>query len=166
MLLLCLSPPPCQPLSWSSVASPTLKPHHPLDARSVFNAGCRALLGTLKAEHFEREIMHQDPGGPALQHHQQEDEFVWVEPPARIHDDSDNDDNDENNDENSNNGGDRSDEEEEEDYDGGSGVEGVAGDDGDVDVDVGRDAGVVRRTRKVSGKRARRGFEGRRERRE
>lgn len=114
------------------------------------------MLGTLKAEHFEREIMHQDPGDPLLQHHQQEDDFVWVEPLARIHDDGDND-------EKSNNG----DDEEEDDYDdGGNGVEGIAGDGDDVDMDVGHDAGVVRRTRRVSGKRARRGFEGRRERRE
>lgn len=122
----------------------------------MFNAGCRALLGTLKAEHLEREIMHQDPGGPVLQQHQQEDDFVWVEPPARIHDEDDNDNN-------SNDG----DDDEEEDYDdGGNGVEEIAEDGDDMDVDVGHDAGVVRRTRKVSGKRARRGFEERRERRQ
>ncbi|CAM9553584.1 unnamed protein product [Ascophyllum nodosum] len=125
-------------------------------AYSVFNAGCRALLGTMNAEQFEREIMHQNPGAPAER--RQEDEFVWVEPPpaARVGDDNDNDRDDDGEDDDEDDGKNP----EDDDYWGGNGAEGAGdGIGGDADLDR-------QRARRVSGKRARRGFEGRKERRE
>lgn len=131
--------------------------------RSVFNAGCRALLGTINAEQFEREIMRQNVAAPdrrdddddALLPNNQDDDFVWVEPepgvrnPAAVA------------------GGDADAHEPEADYE-------SEDNDTDDDVDGGGDdggGGAARgaagaRGRKVSGKRARRGFEERKERQE
>lgn len=108
------------------------------------------MLGTLNAEQFEREIMRQNVAAPDNHHHeddaydanrvngaQQEDEYVWVEPAPGAAANSD----------------DESDSDEEDEVDGGGGGGGGAG--------AGRAGG-----RRVSGKRARRGFEERRERRE
>ncbi|CAM9676080.1 unnamed protein product [Pylaiella littoralis] len=132
-------------------------------AYSVFNAGCRALLGTINAEQFEREIMRQNVAAPdrrdddddALLPNNQDDDFVWVEPepgvrnPAAVA------------------GGDADALEPEADYE-------SEDNDTDDDVDGGGDdggGGAARgaagaRGRKVSGKRARRGFEERKERQE
>ncbi|CAM9800101.1 unnamed protein product, partial [Discosporangium mesarthrocarpum] len=42
-------------------------------AYSVFNAGCEALLGTLSADQFEREIMHRNPAAAAMDNHDDHD---------------------------------------------------------------------------------------------
>lgn len=156
--------PPGLAFLFASSCGPTPTP--PL---SVFNAGCRALLGTINAEQFEREIMRQNPAAP--DHHDngngndQEDDFVWVEPPgmrdaavaAAAGNDNDNDHGEIDSDGNDDNwSGD-------EDEGGGGGEQGngVAGGNGAGREGVGRPGG-----RKVSGKRARRGFEERKERRE
>eukprot|EP00903_Cladosiphon_okamuranus_P009386 g8950.t1 len=114
-------------------------------AYSVFNAGCKALLGTINAEQFEREIMRQNVAAPDRH---DDDDFVFVEPepepePGQAVDGEDSDiDND-------------NEVDDESDGDGGVG-------DGD-----GADGGAARGgRRKVSGKRARRGFQERRERQE
>eukprot|EP00752_Nemacystus_decipiens_P010588 g9429.t1 len=103
-------------------------------AYSVFNAGCKALLGTINAEQFEREIMRQDVAAPAR--HDDEDDFVFVEPQPE--------------------------------HDGeGEGKDSEEDDESDGHVGDGADGGAARAGgRKVSGKRARRGFEERRERQE
>ncbi|CAM9879875.1 unnamed protein product [Scytosiphon promiscuus] len=156
-------------------------------AYSVFNAGCRALLGTMNAEQFEREIMRQNVAAPPdredqdddenrRQHHpnNRDDDFVWVEPEPEV-DGGDGVGGDDEVDhataaaiaaavadaadaaELRDAGGDGSDHESDyEDEAGGAGAGGDA---------AARGAGAGGR-RKVSGKRARRGFEERRERQE
>ena len=137
---------------------------------SVFNAGCSALLGTINAEQFEREIMRQNPAAPDVPNdHDQGDEFVWVDHPgmqraaaaaaaaAGNADDAINLDSDDSD------GGDLNSDDGEAD----SGGENDGGADG-AGADAGARGGEPARGqgRKVSGKRARRGFEERRERRE
>ncbi|CAM9907727.1 unnamed protein product [Ectocarpus fasciculatus] len=132
-------------------------------AYSVFNAGCRALLGTINAEQFEREIMRQNVAAPA--HHRgdgneddnhrannnQDEDFVWVEPEPVVRDVAAGD-----ADEPEDGNGSEFDDDE---VDGGGGG-GVGGGEGGA---AARGAGGGR---KVSGKRARRGFEERKERQE
>lgn len=133
--------------------------------RSVFNAGCRALLGTINAEQFEREIMRQNVAAPdrhhddddALQINNQEDDFVWVEPEPGVRNAAAADGDADGYEPESGNESDNSDVDDE-----------VHGGGGGDDVGVG---GAARGAagaggRKVSGKRARRGFEERRERQE
>ncbi|KAG5185370.1 hypothetical protein JKP88DRAFT_348327 [Tribonema minus] len=61
-------------------------------AYSVFNAGCRAILGTLDAQQLERELMHQDVrggggagggGGDRSDDDGDEDGFVMVDMPGQ-----------------------------------------------------------------------------------
>lgn len=156
---------------------------------SVFNAGCRAILGTINVEQFEREMMHQSPdvldhdtdmeidmGDDEQQFHEEEEEeeenvedenmerddgegsdgdnqeeneqgYVWVEPPAAALGGGDVDAGDE-----------------------GKGTD----EDGNGNEENRRDGVAVGagvrvgggRQRRVSGKRARRDFESRRERQE
>lgn len=130
--------------------------------RSVFNAGCRALLGTINAEQFEREIMRQNVAAPdrhhddddALQINNQEDDFVWVEPEPGVRNPAAADGNADGYEPEAGNESDINDVDDE--------VHGGGDDVGGGEARVAAGAGG----RKVSGKRARRGFEERRERQE
>lgn len=128
---------------------------------SVFNAGCKALLGTINVEQFERELMHQNPAGPPVdgQRHQEPDlqpeepedlEYVFVEVLGNP-----------NGDENAPGNG----EEDDDHYNSDDADEGGAGA-GLVPAPAGAAAAARARARRVSGKRARRGFAERRERQE
>lgn len=148
----------------SRSAPPPPLGHFPPFFRSVFNAGCRALLGTINAEQFEREIMRQNVAAPdrhddeddALLHNNQEDDFIWVEPEpgvrnpaaAAANGDADGYEPEAGNESDNN---DTADEVDGGGHDGGGGAARAAAGAGG---------------RKVSGKRARRGFEERRERQE
>lgn len=124
---------------------------------SVFNAGCKALLGTINAEQFEREIMRQNPAAPHHNHDGMDDdedipqldneaedrEYVFVEEPV------DDDEADIHNQDEHESDGDEAGRV--------GGARGVARD------GPGTGAGAGGRKR-VSGKRSRRGFEQRRER--
>mmetsp|Transcript_15787 Transcript_15787/g.23491 ORF Transcript_15787/g.23491 Transcript_15787/m.23491 type:complete len:202 (+) Transcript_15787:86-691(+) len=54
-----------------------------LSAYSVFNKGCRSLIGTLRAEQFESEIMHRNVNAPLEDDDAHDvddmDEYVFVE---------------------------------------------------------------------------------------
>lgn len=104
----------------------------------------------MNAEQFEREIMRQNPAAPERDNDRdQDDEYVWVEPAAMREAAAPAADNSDDSDAGGN----------------ATGSEGSeAGEDGGEVGDGG--GGAVRGAgRKVSGKRARRGFEERRERR-
>lgn len=134
-----------------------------LTTHSVFNAGCKALLGTISAEQFEREIMRQNPAGPHPNPHDGDDPQLENEPEEYVFVDelfvdepagSDGAPGDEN----------------ESDIGEYAGVGGERGQEGEekeeekaVDVDGGGSGGGGT-GRRVSGKRLRRGFEQRRER--
>lgn len=51
-------------------------------AYSVFNAGCRAILGALDAKQFERELMHQVGGVNVDSEDEEDNDFVMVDHPG------------------------------------------------------------------------------------
>lgn len=133
------------------------------------------MLGTINAEQFEREIMRQNPAAPPVPNdNDQRDEFVWVDHPgmqraaaaaaaAAAGGDADADDVDLGD----SDGDELEDVHEQDQGEDGEGS-GAENDDGAGGAGAARGDEPVARVagRKVSGKRARRGFEERRERRE